>query len=56
MNLVGIVTPGQRVQAIQTNTVTYIDGVPQLPPNAESEAERRAAWSGVRPRRLSPAG
>jgi len=45
LNLVGIVTPGQRVQAIQTNTVTYIDGVPQLPPSAESEAERRTAWS-----------
>ena len=45
LNLVGIVTPGQRVQAIQTNTVTYIDGVPQLPPSAESEGERRAAWS-----------
>jgi len=46
LNLVGIVTPGQRVQAIQTNTVTYLDGVPQLPPNAENEgSERRAAWS-----------
>ena len=45
LNLVGIVTPGQRVQAIQTNTVTYIDGVPQLPPSAESEGQRRAAWS-----------
>ena len=45
LNLVGIVTPGQRVQAIQSNTVTYIDGVPQLPPSAESEGERRAAWS-----------
>ncbi|HSY37982.1 MAG TPA: hypothetical protein VLA79_00600, partial [Polyangia bacterium] len=44
LNLVGIVTPGQRVQAIQSNTVTYIDGVPQLPPSAESESERRAAW------------
>ena len=45
LNLVGIVTPGQRVQAIQTNTVTYIDGVPQLPPSVESEGARQAAWS-----------
>ncbi len=45
LNLVGIITPGQRIQAIQTNTVTYIDGVPQLSPNAESEGDRRAAWT-----------
>ena len=45
LNLVGIVTPGPRVQAIQTNTVTYVDGVPQLPPNAERQDERRAAWA-----------
>ena len=45
LNLVGIVTPGQRVQAIQTNTVTYIDGVPQLPRTAESEPQRRVGWS-----------
>ncbi len=45
LNLVGIVTPGPRVQAIQTNTVTYIDGVPQQPPSAGNEAQRRAGWS-----------
>ncbi|HTB56825.1 MAG TPA: DEAD/DEAH box helicase [Polyangia bacterium] len=45
LNLVGIVTPGPRIQAIQTNTVTYVDGVPQVPPNAESESERRDTWS-----------
>jgi ATP-dependent helicase Lhr and Lhr-like helicase len=45
LNLVGIITPGQRVQAIQTNTVTYIDGVPQLPPSAEAEGQRRIGWS-----------
>ncbi len=44
LNLVGIVTPGQRVQAIQTNTVTYVDGVPQPAPSAESEGDRRPAW------------
>jgi hypothetical protein len=42
---VGIVTPGPRIQAIQTNTVTYLDGVPQLPPNAGSDTERRDTWS-----------
>jgi ATP-dependent Lhr-like helicase len=44
LNLVGIITPGQRVQAIQTNTVTYVDGVPQ-PPNAETDGQRRVGWS-----------
>jgi ATP-dependent Lhr-like helicase len=28
LNLVGIVTPGPRIPAVRTNTVTYIDGVP----------------------------
>jgi ATP-dependent Lhr-like helicase len=45
LNLVGIVTPGPRIQAIQTNTVTYVDGVPQLPSNPQSDAERGDAWS-----------
>jgi ATP-dependent Lhr-like helicase len=42
LNLVGIVTPGPRVQAIQSNTVTYVDGVPQLPQSDERQAQRRA--------------
>ena len=45
LNLVGIITPGPRVPSVRTNTVTYIDGVPQLAPSAEGEGERRAAWS-----------
>ena len=34
LNLVGIVLPGQRVPAVVTKTVTYVDGVP-----ADAEAE-----------------
>ncbi|HEX3542242.1 MAG TPA: DEAD/DEAH box helicase [Acidimicrobiales bacterium] len=30
LNLVGIVTPGPRVPAVRTNTVTYVDGLPVL--------------------------
>jgi len=29
LNLVGIVLPGARVPAVRTNTVTYVDGVPE---------------------------
>ncbi len=28
LNLVGIITPGPRVHAVRTNTVTYVDGLP----------------------------
>jgi ATP-dependent Lhr-like helicase len=28
LNLVGIITPGPRVPAVRTNTVTYVDGLP----------------------------
>jgi ATP-dependent Lhr-like helicase len=45
LNLVGIVTPGQRVQATLANTVVYLDGVPQREPDADPESRRRAAWS-----------
>ncbi len=45
LNLVGIVTPGQRVQATLANTVVYLDGVPQLQPDADQESGRRPAWS-----------
>jgi ATP-dependent Lhr-like helicase len=29
LNLVGIVLPGPRMPSLQTNTVTYVDGVPE---------------------------
>ena len=32
LNLVGIITPGPRVHAVRTNTVTYIDGLPVADP------------------------
>ena len=56
LNLVGIVTPGQRVQAIQTNTVTYIDGVPQLPRERRERrpASRRLVGLGPSPDALRP--
>jgi ATP-dependent Lhr-like helicase len=28
LNLVGIVVPGDRISAVRSNTVTYVDGVP----------------------------
>jgi ATP-dependent Lhr-like helicase len=28
LNLVGIIVPGDTVPAVQTNTVTYVDGIP----------------------------
>jgi ATP-dependent helicase Lhr and Lhr-like helicase len=45
LNLVGIVTPGPRIQATLANTVIYLDGVPQAQPDADPESRRRAAWS-----------
>jgi ATP-dependent Lhr-like helicase len=45
LNLVGIVTPGPRIQATLANTVIYLDGVPQPQPDADLESRRRAAWS-----------
>jgi ATP-dependent helicase Lhr and Lhr-like helicase len=41
LNLVGIITPGPRIHAVRTNTVTYVDGLPDS--DAEAPAERRAA-------------
>ena len=32
LNLVGIVTPGPRVPALRTNSVTYVDGLPVTDP------------------------
>jgi ATP-dependent Lhr-like helicase len=35
LNLVGIITPGPRVPAVRTNTVTYVDGLPLTETGAE---------------------
>jgi ATP-dependent helicase Lhr and Lhr-like helicase len=43
LNLVGIVTPGPRIQATLANTVIYLDGVPQTEAGAEPSA-RRPGW------------
>ncbi|HLK93708.1 MAG TPA: DEAD/DEAH box helicase [Polyangia bacterium] len=45
LNLVGIISPGPRVQATLANTVVYVDGVPQPGTDAESAPSRRALWS-----------
>lgn len=44
LNLVGIITPGPRVQATLANTVTYVDGVPQATGEAEATTARRSSW------------
>jgi ATP-dependent Lhr-like helicase len=44
LNLVGIVTPGPRVQATLANSVTYVDGVPQPAANGGAESVRTPAW------------
>jgi ATP-dependent Lhr-like helicase len=38
LNLVGILTPGPRVPALRTNTVTYVDGRPVSDPDQEPAA------------------
>jgi ATP-dependent Lhr-like helicase len=38
LNLVGIITPGPRVHAVRTNTVTYVDGLPVADPSAVPSA------------------
>ncbi|MDQ1428982.1 MAG: ATP-dependent helicase Lhr and Lhr-like helicase, partial [Acidimicrobiaceae bacterium] len=38
LNLVGIITPGPRVPAVRTNTVTYVDGLPLSEPGAQVAA------------------
>jgi ATP-dependent Lhr-like helicase len=43
LNLVGVITPGPRVQAVLTNTVVYVDGVPLSAPEADS-GRSRADW------------
>ncbi|MDQ1419525.1 MAG: ATP-dependent helicase Lhr and Lhr-like helicase, partial [Acidimicrobiaceae bacterium] len=37
LNLVGIITPGPRVHAVRTNTVTYVDGLPVVENEARGE-------------------
>ncbi len=50
LNLVGIVTPGPRVQAAMPNTVVYLDGVPQLDREpAPPSALPRGIWPAVAP-------
>ena len=39
LNLTGIVTPGPRVPAVATRTVTYVDGLPLPAPDAPSPRE-----------------
>ena len=34
LNLVGVLLPGARVPAVRTNRVTYVDGVPEVSPEA----------------------
>jgi ATP-dependent Lhr-like helicase len=43
LNLVGIITPGPRIHAVRTNTVTYVDGLPLAEP--EPRQARVAALS-----------
>ena len=45
LNLVGIITPGPRVQATLANSVVYVDGVPQLAREGEGLGPRSAAWT-----------
>jgi ATP-dependent helicase Lhr and Lhr-like helicase len=44
LNLVGIVTPGPRVQATLANSVAYVDGVPQLAGSAGADGAQTPAW------------
>jgi ATP-dependent Lhr-like helicase len=45
LNLIGIITPGPRVQATLANTVVYVDGVPRTGPDAEAVTARRSVWA-----------
>ncbi|HEY4395753.1 MAG TPA: DEAD/DEAH box helicase [Polyangia bacterium] len=45
LNLVGIVTPGPRMQATLANTVTYRDGVPLPPTETDTPSRRQTEWS-----------
>jgi ATP-dependent Lhr-like helicase len=46
LNLVGILTPGPRIPATLSNTVVFVDGVPQTEPAFESPA-RVAPWAAA---------
>jgi ATP-dependent Lhr-like helicase len=48
LNLVGIVVPGDRVPAVRTNSVTYVDGLPSDPRPGAGYAGRRPALAGRR--------
>jgi ATP-dependent Lhr-like helicase len=43
LNLVGIITPGPRIQATLANSVVYVDGVPQLAREGEGLGPRSSA-------------
>ena len=36
LNLIGIVTPGPRLPAVRTNSVTYVDGLPTIEATGEA--------------------
>ena len=46
LNLTGIVTPGPRVPAVATRTVTYIDGLPLAAPDAAGPREPAGGPTG----------
>jgi ATP-dependent Lhr-like helicase len=43
LNLVGILTPGPRIPAVRTNTVTYVDGIPVAGADSDSRRQLPAA-------------
>jgi hypothetical protein len=44
LNLVGIITPGPRIQATLANSVVYVDGVPQPAAQNGADTAARRAW------------
>ena len=46
LNLTGIVTPGPRVPAVATRTVTYVDGLPPAAPDAAGPREPAGGPTG----------
>ena len=46
LNLTGIVTPGPRVPAVATRTVTYVDGLPLPAPDAASPRRPAGGHTG----------
>jgi ATP-dependent Lhr-like helicase len=45
LNLVGIVTPGPRIQATLANSVVYVDGVPEPAAQNGADTVARRAWA-----------